>query len=264
VAKLTEEGGARLRKVREPDPAIPQAVFHEPNTGTEPNAGISLPQLPTPYEPVGDSQALTGKERADLAQCETAIDHLRISFAVAGKALQVIRDAKLYRETHGTFEDYCQDRWQMGRAYAYRLIAAWPIVEALSPMGDKINERQMRALLPLADRHGDDAAVTVYKAVADTAPKVTAAVIEGAIAVLPKDHFDEDEAIEQIRAYLEGDPQPAPPADPGERLQQARTGLHRLQRMIKPEVIRAAGPAAAKEFAGELRALADLLEAEED
>jgi hypothetical protein len=37
----------------------------------------------------------------------------------------------------------------MSRSPAYRLIDAWPLAERLSPMGDKLNERQVRKLLPL-------------------------------------------------------------------------------------------------------------------
>lgn len=35
----------------------------------------------------------------------------------------------------------------MSRSPAYRLIDAWPLAERLSPMGDKLNERQVRELL---------------------------------------------------------------------------------------------------------------------
>jgi len=41
----------------------------------------------------------------------------------------------------------------MSRSPAYRLIDAWPLAERLFPMGDKLNERQVHELLPLASRH---------------------------------------------------------------------------------------------------------------
>jgi hypothetical protein len=248
------------------DTTAPRSDAADPTNSTQPPAafqppidGSTLPAVPEPYAAEGTSPTLSGQERADLAACETAINTFRIAFWAAGKALQTIRDADLYRETHTTFEAYVEQRWDMSRPQAYRLIDAWQIAERLSPIGDtKPNLAQVSKLVPVAKQHGQDAAVTVYKTVADASPKVTAAVIEGAVAVLPEDHFDENEAVEQIRAYLEGDLQPAAPAvDPGEQLRQVRT---RLQRMIKPEMIRAAGPAAAKELAGELRALADQLE----
>lgn len=57
---------------------------------------------------------------------------------------------------------------RLSRSYAYRLILAWPLAEALSPVGDTaLNEAQIRALLPLAAQHGQDAAVVVSGTVAE-------------------------------------------------------------------------------------------------
>ena len=180
------------------------------DTGTGPSAPASGPavispgSLPDPYTATADGQ-LSDREQTDLATCEAALDNLRVAFWAAGKALQVIRDARLYRDTHATFEDYVEQRWDMSRSPAYRLIDAWPLAERLSPMGDKLNERQVRELLPLASRHGPDAAVTVYRTVAETdGIQVTAALLHGAVSILPPGRFDPAEATEQIRAYLTG------------------------------------------------------------
>ena len=159
---------------------------------------ISPGSLPGPYTGAADGQ-LSDREHADLAACEAALDNLRVAFWAAGKALQVIRDACLYRDTYATFEDYLAERWDMSRAQAYRLIGAWPLAERLSPIGDTLNESQVRELLPLAGRHGQDAAVTVYRAVAETdGVQVTAAVLHGAVSILPAGRFDADEAVAQI------------------------------------------------------------------
>ena len=45
-------------------------------------------------------------------------------------------------------EDNVEQQWDMSCPQAYRLIDAWPLAERLSPMGDKLNERQVRELLP--------------------------------------------------------------------------------------------------------------------
>lgn len=173
----------------------------------------SARSLPAPYTAAGDG-ALGTAEQADLVACEAALENLRVAFWAAGKALQVIRDARLYRATHPTFEAYAADRWDMSRAHAYRLIEAWPLAERLSPIGDKLNEGQVRELLPLSGQHGQDAAVTVYRAVADAdGVQVTAALLHRVIGVLPADRFDPAEAAEQIRAYLAGTlPAASPPA----------------------------------------------------
>jgi hypothetical protein len=49
----------------------------------------------------------------------------------AGRALQRIRDLRLYRDTYATFEAYCQQRWNLSRPRAYQLIAAADVVEHL-------------------------------------------------------------------------------------------------------------------------------------
>jgi hypothetical protein len=50
------------------------------------------------------------------------------TFVQVGAALLEIRDSLLYRGTHGTFEEYCQDRWDIARNYANKLIAAASVV----------------------------------------------------------------------------------------------------------------------------------------
>jgi hypothetical protein len=253
-------GAARLRKAQEDDPAavriVPEATFQPPGEGAP------LPRLPEPHEPVSDSPTLTGRERAELAACEAAIDNLRRAFIDAGQALEVIREGRHYREDYGSFDTYCVVRWGMQRAHADRLIREWRLGRKLDPIGSsRLVEAQVRELLPVASRHGEDAAVTVYKAVAEAPEvKVTAKVLEGAVAVLPEDEWDEPQAIARIRAYLAGELQPAAAADPGEQVQQVRA---RLRKLIRPDVVRAAGPAAAKELADELRHLAEQLEAGE-
>lgn len=246
----------------EEQPPIPPGLTDPAPSAPAPVADA----VPAPYHG-RTSGELDKRERADLATCEAAIDNLRTAFWAAGKALQVIRDARLYRATHPTFEEYCEDRWQMRRAHADRLIRAWPLAERLNPIGSKeLNEGQIRELIPLAARHGPDAAVTVYRAVAETeGVKVTAAVLKGAIDVLPADHFDAAEAVEQIRAYLTGQapPQDAPAIPTAElwaaEADRVRTALRRIRR----DAIRTAAaqhPEEVRKFAAELRELADEME----
>ncbi|HEY3958666.1 MAG TPA: hypothetical protein VGM53_35335 [Streptosporangiaceae bacterium] len=179
----------------------------------------------------------------------------------------MIHDARLYRATFGTFEDYVTQRWDMSRAQAYRLIDAWPLAERLSPMGDKLNERQIRELLPLAEHHGQDAAVTVYRTIAETdGIQVTAALLHGAVDVLPADHFDPTEAAEQIRAYLTSGLPAAHRAvpDPVESFTAEATRLLRqLHRVAAGRAVRAAAnadPGAVRKVITDLRAMLDELE----
>ncbi len=190
---------------RAPVPAVVPAGPQEPALP----AVITAAVLPDPHSPTGEGDLSAG-ELADLATCEAALDNLRLAFAAAGKALQVIRDARLYRVTHPTFAEYVDQRWGMKTSQAYRLIEAWPLAQALSPIGDRLTESQVRELLPLADKHGNDAAAVVYETVTEAGGgRVTATLLRDVVGILPGGHFDPAEAVAQIREYLAGQPQPA-------------------------------------------------------
>lgn len=243
----------------------------QPHVRRAPSAADVPLALPAPYEALSDSPNLVDVERSDLAACEAAIDSLRVAFWAAGKALQVIRDARLYRASYDSFEEYCEGRWQMRRAHADRLIRAWPLAERLNTIGSReLNEGQVRELLPLATKYGDDAAVTVYETIAEAdGVRLTAAVLKGAVDVLPEDHFDQAEAVSQIRVYLarltEGEePAPAGEITAVERFTAEADRMRvMLRRAIKHDTIRSAArenPDEVKKLVAELRALLDEVE----
>ncbi|RZB36327.1 MAG: hypothetical protein SRB2_02152 [Desulfobacteraceae bacterium Eth-SRB2] len=69
-----------------------------------------------------------------------------------GHALMEIRDSRLYKNTHDTFEGYCRDRSDMAHQHADRLIGSSRVVDNLTPMGVKIqNESQARPLTRLPE-----------------------------------------------------------------------------------------------------------------
>jgi hypothetical protein len=92
-------------------------------------------------------------EVARLREHEAAIER---SLSELGWHLRAIRDERLYRETHETFEDYCRSRWGYGRHYVNRQIAAAETIDALPmvPNGTIPTEGQVRPLsaLPLPER----------------------------------------------------------------------------------------------------------------
>jgi hypothetical protein len=51
-----------------------------------------------------------------------------------GYALKRIRDKKLYRETHATFEEYYKERWNFERRRVYQLIDGYNFSEKLKPL----------------------------------------------------------------------------------------------------------------------------------
>jgi hypothetical protein len=233
----------------------------------------ALESLPQPHESTAGGN-LDDRGRADLFRlCEDAIGNLGMAFWAAGKALELVRDLDLYQDDYPTFEAYLIDRWDMSTSQAYRLMQGWRLAEHMlqrsSPIGDKIkfNNAQVQELLPIADRHGDEAAWTVYEAVVEAAEanetRVTAAVLKGAVKILPEDDdFDPDKAAEQIRAYLAGQTVPPKPPSPSPaelwttESTRARSALRRIRR----DTVRAAAaqnPDEAREFITELRDLAD-------
>ena len=127
---------------------------------------------------------LTKTERSELIECEAVIEHGRTTFVEVGNALAAIREKKLYRETHETFDTYCKERWGYTRDYACKLIGSASIAEQLQNVDHGIhspaNERQVRPLLQLSEPSEDDhrervvnmkAVKEVWQQVVEKAPK---------------------------------------------------------------------------------------------
>lgn len=74
---------------------------------------------------------LTPVQTGRLEELEAKIESGLTSFIEVGKALTEIHDSKLYAESDGTFEEYCQRRWSFKRRYAERLIEAHKVVANL-------------------------------------------------------------------------------------------------------------------------------------
>lgn len=63
-----------------------------------------------------------------LAECEEVIERGLATFVEVGEALLEIRDSRLYRETHDTFEFYCRERWGFTDRRARQFMDAADIV----------------------------------------------------------------------------------------------------------------------------------------
>lgn len=130
-------------------------------------------------------EPLTNTERTELATQETVIERGAEQVAAA---LTTIRDRRLYRETHPTFEAYCRDRWGMSHRHVNRQIVAAEVAEALGPMGP-VSERQARELADLRDRP-EELRETYQRAERESAgKKVTAAAIRAARKAEPPPVF---------------------------------------------------------------------------
>lgn len=150
---------------------------------------------------------LTAVERSRLHDAEAVVERGLKTFVEVGQALIEIRDNRLYRASHATFEDYCEQRWRLSRARAYQLVDAAAVSELISStMVDKIHsapvvpvsERQARPLTKLLPHPFEpepvrreaeqvirdvwDDAVKTAPRDSDGQPKVTARHVEETVA----------------------------------------------------------------------------------
>lgn len=101
--------------------------------------------------PVEVLEELSPQEERERHRLELRVER---AFYEAGVALRELRDKKLYRSTHRTFEAYCRDRFNYSRDTAYLKIAAAVVYENIQkflptncrqiPM--PMNEYQLRAI----------------------------------------------------------------------------------------------------------------------
>ncbi|MBH0781594.1 hypothetical protein [Nocardia bovistercoris] len=214
--------------------------------------------LTMPLPESGGDGPLDAREQGQLAACESSIDSLRIAFWAAGRALQIVRDGRLYRSEHANFDDYVEQRWDMQRSYAHKLIRAWPLAARLHPVAPAINEGQVRELLPVAAEYGEDAAVAVYTTLADAPDvKVTAVKLREAVSVLPE-RCGAMEVRQRLQAWLRGEVGDGA----GERAADLFTTVESRLAALSRRVVKGSGedPVAAREFAARLRTLAQQIE----
>jgi len=93
---------------------------------------------------------LIKEERELLQKHETTIKKGLNTFVEVGQALLEIRENKLYRIEYKTFEEYCQEKWQIKSSRSYQLIDASVFVKNLHNCGQKPKtESQVRPLTSL-------------------------------------------------------------------------------------------------------------------
>ena len=147
-------------------------------------------------------KGLTAVELSELDKNEAVIKRGLKTFADVGNALLAIRDARLYREQHETFEAYCRERWGFSKTHANRLVESALVMENLTPIGVKpATESQARPLakLPPAEQPGAWEAAT-NKAKEENRT-VTAKDVEAEVARRVADPMDGEKKQEQADSY---------------------------------------------------------------
>lgn len=77
-------------------------------------------------------EELTPDEERERHRLEWKVER---AFYEAGAALRELRDKRLYRSTHRTFEEYCYERFGYTRRRPYQLIEAAIVFENLCTIG---------------------------------------------------------------------------------------------------------------------------------
>jgi hypothetical protein len=141
---------------------------------------------------------LTERETDQLTRCEAVIQEGMETFWKVGTALSNIRDSRLYRRTHRTFEDYCQERWDIKKSSAYRLMGAVDVINNLasnnvhqdenSPIGETPrsgvlpeNEAQVRPLTTLPADQQPVAWERAQEIARESDQPITAGVVQQAV-----------------------------------------------------------------------------------
>lgn len=124
---------------------------------------------------------LTITENDRLLKLESTIEKNLKAFYEVGRALLEIRESRLYRKEFSTFEDYCRDRWDMGRTYSHYVIESAAVMDNVHNCEHKpTTESQTRPLTKLSPTLQREA----WQKAVETAPKgkVTARHVQGVVA----------------------------------------------------------------------------------
>jgi hypothetical protein len=149
-------------------------------------------------------EAITYQESARLVELEKTIERGLKTFTEVGNALVEIRESRLYRIAHHTFEDYCRSKWGMTIRHADRLMLASKTVDTLQKSGPigpvPITESQVRPLTKLSPENQPEAWAKAVEGAAGkqpTAQQVECAVAEVQVSVNPPapDHKPPCEAM---------------------------------------------------------------------
>lgn len=78
------------------------------------------------------NESLTTTEESRLNELQGIVTRGLATFVDVGNALLEIRDSRLYRASHGTFEAYCENQFQLSYRRAAQLITAAEVVNDLA------------------------------------------------------------------------------------------------------------------------------------
>jgi hypothetical protein len=123
------------------------------------------------------------EESHELERCEVVIKQGLQTFIEVGEALFIIRDKRLYRNEFNTFEDYCQEKWSLGKRYVNQLIQASEVISNLGAIAPVLpqTESQTRPLTSLEPEIQKEVWKEVVKQSEETRQPITAAKVQSVV-----------------------------------------------------------------------------------
>ncbi len=128
------------------------------------------------------STALTTVEAGEFERLKQTIRAGQQTFVEVGLAYAAIREQRLYRATHGTFDAFCRDEFSLSKREVDRTIEAAAVVKRLGPIvptaAHKSQVRPLTKLPPAEQPAAWQEAVAKSGGKAPTAKTVAAVVAE--------------------------------------------------------------------------------------
>jgi hypothetical protein len=138
--------------------------------------------------------SLTQADTARLKELESVIERGRKTFVEVGYALAEIRDLRLYRQTHATFEAYCAEQWGWTRQRSYQLMNAASVVKLLpAGMSTRVdNEATARELAKLEPKEREKVLLAIEQRGERATPAAIRAVVKAERPTKTEQGSDDD------------------------------------------------------------------------
>lgn len=161
----------------QPVPVVVDQTGQEVPTGESVSLAIAITDLTEPAEGVDVEGDLTPAQVEKLALCHRAFDNYAEAQVFAIIAMHTVREERLYRKTHKTFEEFVEEVWDAQKTWVDRQIGRLRVTKALDidPIGSSLlSESQARELTGLLDKKGPDAVKEVWEEASAGGGKLTA------------------------------------------------------------------------------------------
>jgi len=136
---------------------------------------------------------LDSREKGRLAGYVKTVTDGQKTFVEVGNALACIRNERLYRATHKTFEAFCKEKWGYNSSRARQLIAATETAKSVTTGNTLPNERVARELGTIPEEKREAVLEWAEEKAGDK--PVTTKIIREAIAEVAEAEPEDDDEI---------------------------------------------------------------------